>query len=55
MSGYVNKTSLRFIFAFMIIIAVSVGLFELLHRLEENAGTPPDALRAEPETSRLVE
>ena len=56
MSGYVNKTSLQFMLAFMIIIAVSLGIFEILHRLEEGRSAPSeDALLAEPASLNVVE
>jgi len=56
MSGYVNKTSLQFILVFMIIIAVSLGIFEVLHRLEERRSTPAeDELLAEPRSLDVVE
>jgi hypothetical protein len=35
----------------MIIIAVSVGLFELFHRLEENQNISSEELSAEPEVN----
>lgn len=56
MSGYVNKTSLQFILAFMIIIAVSMGIFEVLHRIEENRSVPEDSeLLAEPANPNALE
>jgi hypothetical protein len=40
----------------MIIIAVSLGIFEVLHRLEERRSTPAeDELLAEPRSLDVVE
>ena len=49
-----NKTSLQFILAFMIIIAVSLGIFEVLHRIEEERSTT-DELLAEPLNPTVIE
>jgi len=49
MNDYLNKTSLRFILVFLLIIALSVGLLEVLNRLEGNSNDGSTELqRAEP-------